>query len=305
MKISNKIIMGCLWLANYLHPPAEKVDAIYAHAKKHNERQIFKIPNDKWIDYENVKIHTDIGIYPCLRMKKKGPIPNRAVLYICGGGGVYDYCRSQLVLAKKLLKRIDGEIYYPFYPPATKHPIKEACNMVFESYRAMLNNYSHEKIAVLGLSAGATAAMTMISWNNYYREKLPMPALTIGLSPGHVPASQAERECLEAYRGIDPFIPVNLIKAYGQINRGGQDLDHWLIHAGHGDFRGAGKVFLYFGEKESLVYAAPIYRQALEKARVDYKIHIEPEMPHCYGITRINKASRKTYDEYVSLINSL
>ena len=305
-KLSNKMIMGALRLANCLHPPIEKVDDIYAHAKKHNESQVFKLPsNRRGFVYKDLTIYTQKGSYHCLRMKKRGEIPNKAILYIGGGGGVYNYYQSQLVLARKLLKRVDGEIYYPFYPPATKHPIKEAYRMVFETYRTMLTDYSHEKIGVIGLSFGATAAMTMISWNNYYEEKLPMPALTIGLSPGHVPANQAEKESLEACRGIDPCITVDMVKAYGQIHRDGQNLEHWLIHTGHGDFRGAGKIYLYFGEKESLVYAVPIYKQYLEKAGADYRIHIEPGMPHCYGITRINKAGKATYDEYVALINDL
>jgi len=306
MKLSNKMIMGALWLAHYLCSAAEKVEEIYAHALKHNERQVFNLPRNRWgIVYKDLKIHTQMGSYHCLRMKKKGQKPSRAILYIGGGGGVYNFYRSQLFLAKKLLKRVDAEFYYPFYPSSTKCPIKEVYRMIFESYRAMLSDYIHEKIAVVGLSFGATAAMTMISWNNYFEEKLSMPAVTIGLSPGHVPANQVERESLEALRGIDPYITADMVEAYGQIHRDGQELEHWLVHTGHGDFRNAGKIYLYFGEKESLVFAAPIYQQSLEKAGADHKIHIEPGMPHCYGIARINKASRRTYDEYVSLINSL
>lgn len=306
MKLSNEIIMSALWLARYLYTPIEKAEEIYAHAKKHNERQVFKLPRNKWgIVYKDLKIHTQLDSYHCLRMIKKGNKPNKAVLYIGGGGGVYNYYKSQLFLAKKLLKRVDAEIYYPYYPPATRYPVKEAYGMIFETYKTMLTEYSHEKIAVVGLSFGATAAMTMISWNNYYKENLPMPALTIGLSPGHVPANRAEKESLEALKGIDPYVTADMVEAYGQIQRGGQDLKHWLIHTAHGDFRNAGKICLYFGEKESLVYAAPIYRQSLEKAGADYKIHIEPGMPHCYGIGRINKATKNTYDEYINLINSL
>lgn len=306
MKLSNKMILGALWLFHYLCPPAEKVEEIFAHAKKHNERQVFKLPRSRWgLVYKDLKIRTQTGSYHCLRMKKKGQNPDRAILYIGGGGGVYNYYQSQLFLAKKLLKRVDAEIYYPFYPPSTKRPIKETYNMIFESYRAMLNDYSHENIAVLGLSFGATAAMTMISWNNYCEEGLPMPALTIGLSPGHVPANQAEKQSLESLRGIDPYVTADMVEAYGQIHKCGQDLEHWLIHTAHGDFRNAGKIYLYFGEKESLVYAAPVYKKYLERAGADYKIHIEPGMPHCYGIGRINKAAKSTYDEYAALINGL
>jgi len=303
--LSNKIIMGALRLLSFLCFPDKDVDEIFAHAKAHNKKQNFKLPKDRKIEYENLKICTKSGTYHCLRIKKKGQKPERALLYICGGGGVYDYCRQQLFLAKKLLNQVDCEIYYPFYPPATKQPIKEAYRMIFETYKLMLKNYDHKKTGVLGLSFGATAAMTMISWNNYHSENLPMPAITVGLSPGHIPASSAEREMLEGYRGIDPLISVNMVKAYGHIHKKGVNLDDWLIYTAHGDFRNAGKIFLYFGEKESLAFAAPIYQQSLEKAGVNYQIHIEPGMPHCYGATRINKVCRRTYDEYATLINEL
>ncbi|HHT24746.1 MAG TPA: alpha/beta hydrolase fold domain-containing protein [Clostridiaceae bacterium] len=314
MKISNKIIMSCFRLLSIFFPD-KPIDEIYAHAKAHNARQSFKLPNDKKIEYKDEKIHTDIGTYHCLRMKKKYSRKNgrikkeqrskRAVLFICGGGGVYDYCQMQLALAKKLLSHVDCEIYYPFYPPSTKHPIKEAFRMIFETYRLILNDYDHKTIGVLGVSFGATAAMTMLSWNNYYRENLSMPAIIVGLSPGHIPANLAEKEMLEAYRGIDPLISVDMVEAYGRINKGGEELDEWLIHTANGDFRNGGKIVLFFGEKESLAFAVPLYRESFERAEADYRIHVEPGMPHCYGVMRINKASRKTYDEIVDLLNGL
>ncbi len=306
MSFSNKIIMGALRLVmRFSNPPEQDVDKIYAHAKAHNESRVFKVPKSGRIEYIDEKIHTDLESYHCLRIKRKGQKPSRTVLYICGGGGVYDHCRAQLFLAKKLLKWVDAEIYYPFYPPSTKHPIKEASRMIFETYKVMLNEYSHEKIGVVGLSAGGTAAMVMISWKNYYEQDIPLPALTIALSPGHVPANSAERTSLAAYRDVDPCIPVEMIEAYGQINRGGQDLEPWLIHTAHGDFRNAGQILLYFGEKESLAFGAPVYREFLKKAGADYRIHIEPGMPHCYAAVRINKTTRRTYDEIVALLNGL
>jgi monoterpene epsilon-lactone hydrolase len=305
MRISNKIIMGILWLLHFIKPPLINADEIYAHAKAHNDKQVFKIPKDGKLKYEDLEIRTETGKYHCLCMKNKGQTPGRAILYIGGGGGVYDYCRQQLFLAKRLLKWVDGEIYYPFYPPSTGHPIKETYKMIFETYRAMLDKYSHEKTGVLGLSFGGTAAMTMLSWNNYFKENLPMPTLTIALSPGHVPANLPEKEMLEAYRGVDPFIPVEQVEAYGHIHKSGQNLEHWLLHTAHGDFRNAGKIRLYYGEKETLTFAAPIYEESLKKAKASYLIHIEPGMPHCYGIGRINKATKETYDEIATLLNKL
>ena len=130
MKFSNKIIMGLLWLIYYLYPPAKKAEDIYARAKKHNKKQVFRLPKDgRGLVYKDQQIRTQIGSYHCLRIKKRGQTPNRAILYIGGGGGVYNYYQSQLMLAKKLLKRVDGEIYYSIYPPTTQYPVAEAYKM--------------------------------------------------------------------------------------------------------------------------------------------------------------------------------
>ncbi|HHW94615.1 MAG TPA: alpha/beta hydrolase [Mogibacterium sp.] len=304
--MSNKFIVSALrFFFSFLLPKLDSAEEIYAHAKANNEKQVFKIPKNRKIEYSDLKINTGTDLYHCLRMKRKDSTPEKAILYICGGGGVYDYCNAQLIFAKKLLSKVDAEIYYPFYPPSTVHPIREAHSMIFETYRAILNKYSHENIGVLGLSFGGTAAMTMLSWNNYYNEHLPMPALTIAFSPGHMPANTLEREMLETYRDKDPIISVEMVEAYTKINRGEQELEHWLIHTAHGDFRNAGKIFLYYGEDETLAFAAPIYRDYLERAGAEYNIHLEPGMPHCYGVIKINNASGRTYDEVVTLLNNL
>ena len=196
-KFNSKIIRGAMRLFSFLFFPDKNVDETYAHAKAHNEKQRFKLPKNGKIEYEDLKIYTENGTYHCLRMKRRNQKPERAILYICGGGGVYDYCRHQLFFAKKLLNRVDCEIFYPFYPPATKQPINETHRMIFETYKFMLKKYNHKKIAVFGVSFGATAAMTMISWNNYYSEKCSYAGNNCGLSPGHVPANSAEEKCLK------------------------------------------------------------------------------------------------------------
>ncbi len=305
MNIPNRLIMAALWLTYYLKPPLTEVERLKTHARAHNERQSFRLPSSRKISSEQLMIRTETGTYSCLRMKRRGHRPGRAVLFICGGGWVYDFCRHQIPLARQLLQHVDCEIYYPFYPPATKQPIREACSMIFECYRSMLESYSHERIAVLGLSAGGTAAMNLISWNNHFEENLPMPSLTVAVSPGHIPADPDERELLEAFRGCDPFVPVEMVEAFGCIIREGRGLEDWMFHSAHGDFRNAGDIRLYYGEHESLAYAAPIYEAFLDKAGATYRIHLEPGMPHCYGIVRINRASRQTYDEITELIAAL
>ena len=88
MSFGNKILMGALRLVmRFSNPPEQDADKIYAHAKAHNESRVFKVPKSGRIEYIDEKIHTDLGSYHCLRIKRKGRRPSRAVLYICGGGG--------------------------------------------------------------------------------------------------------------------------------------------------------------------------------------------------------------------------
>ena len=64
--------MGALRLLSFLCFPDKDVDEIFAHAKAHNKKQNFKLPKDRKIEYENLKICTKNGTYHCLRIKKKG-----------------------------------------------------------------------------------------------------------------------------------------------------------------------------------------------------------------------------------------
>ena len=196
-------------------------------------------------------------------------------------------------------------MFYPFYPPTTECSLRENYAMIFECYRQMLAVFSPGKCAVVGVSSGATAAMSMITWNNFYNEGLTMPALTVALSAGHVPANDEEKSMLEKYRGIDPMVPVDFVTSYARINQGGEELPAWILHTAYGDFRNAGKIMMNWGEKESLAYCAPLFNKALDRANADYSIHIEPDMPHTYASMRVNKACRDYYDKYVREINRL
>lgn len=305
MSVSNKIIMAALRASALFNPYDTDAATILQKAKQYNAKQRFELPHDNKREYTDMKVCTEKGTYHCLRMKKRGSNPSRVVIYIPGGGAVYDYSKAQLFLAKTLLKYVDAEIFYPFYPPTTDCSLKETYAMILECYRAAITEYGADKCAAVGVSSGATAAMAMISWNNYYQEKLAMPALTVALSPGHVPANSEEEAMLEAYRGIDPMVPVDFVKAYREINARFGDVADWMVHTAHGDFCGAGRIMLCWGEKETLAFAAPLYKKALEKAKADFSIHIEPDMPHTYACMRVNKACRGTYDKYIGAINAL
>lgn len=300
------MIMAGLKTLALFDPHDASANAVFAKAEAHNAKQQFKLPNDGRFEYVDMPINTKVGMYHCLRLKRKGSKPDKAVIYIPGGGAVYDYASSQIFLAKNLLSHVGAEIFYPFYPPTTQCSLQEAYTMIFECYRKAIGEYGGDRTAVVGISSGATAAMSMITWNNYYKEDIAMPALTIALSPCHVPANENEDKMLEAYRGIDPIIPVDLVRTYAKINsRGCDEMPGWMIHTAQGDFRNAGKIMIYWGEKESLAFSAPIFEKSLKEAGVDYKIHIEKEMPHTYACMRVNKACRDSYDEYVREINAL
>lgn len=305
MSVSSKVIRAALRVPALFNSYEADADVILEKAKKYNEKQHFELPHDTKFEYRDMEIRTQNGAYHCLCMKKPGSNPPRAVIYIPGGGAVYDYAKGQLFVAKTFLKHVDAEVFYPFYPPTTACSLRETYAMIFECYRAALSEYGAEKCAVVGVSSGATASMVMLSWNNYFDAGLAMPALTVALSPGHVPANGREEEMLEAYRGVDPMVPVGFVRTYGQINGGFDDVPGWMLHSAHGDFRNEGKIMLNWGEKETLAFSAPLYEQALKEAGADYSIHIEPDMPHTYACMRVNKACRDYYDKYVKAINAL
>ena len=175
-------------------------------------------------------------------------------------------------------------MYVPYYPLCTEYPITKAYAMVHETYKAMLRDYSADRIAVLGTSSGGNLALGMVPYINDGHGDTPMPRYVMAVSPGTCDATDEEwRRMLELDKK-DVAIPAQYMKTAVEIMRHGEDVPGYMLWLQNGDFTNCPKTTFIYGSEETLYAVAPSFEAAMKRYGVDYDMIVGEGMPHCYPV---------------------
>ena len=161
------------------------------------------------------------------------------------------------------------------------HPFPAAVEDSVAVYRAVLNDYAPERIAVFGTSAGGalTASLILAARD----EGLPLPAATVM----HTPWSDLARigDSYETNEGVDPFMPsYELVRHAAAVYAGEHSMDHPLISPVYADFtKGFPPSLLSTGTRDLLLSCTIRLHRALRAAGVDADLHVYDAMWHGFS----------------------
>lgn len=136
--------------------PQEK---LFAKAAQLNAKRGFAVPTDKKHVYTDVRVG-ERG--HCLKIRQPGTQRDKAMLFLFGGGMVIGPDAGDRKAACKLAFPCQLDVWMPWYPLCPKYNIKDAVDMVLETYRLMLREYKAENIVFCGFSSGASLAVCTI-----------------------------------------------------------------------------------------------------------------------------------------------
>ena len=141
----------------------KSADEIIAVKKKENEKN--RIPELSDPDFEISRF--DVMGFTVIKMvhKNKSPYAN---LFIIGGGMVMAPRPDAVKKALKFAKETGADVYVPYYPLCTDYPLTKAYEMIHETYKTMLKDYSAENISVLGTSSGGNLALGIKYDDDHY-----------------------------------------------------------------------------------------------------------------------------------------
>lgn len=241
----------------------------------------------------------DAGGVPALRISAADAAPDRAVLYLHGGGYVFGSSRSHRDLGEFLSKAAKAQVFMLDYRLAPEHPFPAAVDDATAAYRWLLKSgFKPEKIAVSGDSAGGGLAFaTLLSIKNH---KLPMPACAVPLSPW------ADLECtgetFVSKAADDPMVQRDFTRQLaGMYVPQGGSLRDPLVSPLHGDLKGLPPLLIQVGERETLLDDSVRMADLAKKAGVDVTLEVEPGQIHVYqifasrldeGVTAIDRIGR-------------
>ena len=239
---------------------------------------------------------------PVLKLihKKKTDSAN---LFLIGGGMISAPRPGSIRKALRFAKETGLDLYVPYYPLCTDYPLTKAYEMIHETYRVMLRDYSAEHISVLGTSSGGNLALGMVPYINDGHNDAPMPGYIMAISPGTCVETEEEWQKMLELDRKDVAIPAEYMKTAVEIMRHGDDsVPDYMIWLQKGDFTNCPKVRLIYGSDETLYACAPSFEAAMKKYGVDYELIVGEGMFHCYPVFPVCKEAKDGWDLMVRLM---
>ena len=85
-------------------------------------------------------------------VRKKNDKPQKAVLYLFGGGYILPPDLGDIVLCGQIAKETAAEVWFPLYPMAPEHTLSETVKSTLQVYQEILKSYEAENVRFFGTS---------------------------------------------------------------------------------------------------------------------------------------------------------
>ena len=248
---------------------------------------------------------TEVMGFPVLKLIHK-ETTDKAVLFLIGGGMISAPRPGSIKKALRFAVETGLDLFIPYYPLCTDHPLTKAYEMIHETYKEMLKSYTAEHISVLGTSSGGNLALGMVPYINDGHGDTPMPGFIMAISPGTCVDSEEEWQRMQELDKKDVAIPAQYMKTAVEIMRHGDDsVPEYMIWLQRGDFTDCPKVTFIYGSDETLFACAPSFEAAMRKYGVEYKMIVGEGMFHCYPVFPVCKEAKEGWDMMVRLMKKV
>jgi acetyl esterase/lipase len=216
---------------------------------------------------------------PAYWMVPHGAAADRVLLCLHGGGYVSGSWVSHRKLFAHLARAAGVRALFFEYPlvPA-QHPVQ--VDYAAETYRWLLDQgVAPEHVAFAGDSVGGQLAVTT---QLRARELgLPLPAAALPFSPCF--DMELTGASYDANRDKDAFFDREVVRGLMDIYLGpGGSTKDPLANPLYADLTGLGPIYIQVGADEVLLDDAHLFAAAAEKAGVDVRVDVFPEMQHTF-----------------------
>jgi len=256
-------------------PPASAFTVEGARRSWYAFTQDFRIPDD-------LALSADAAAETRLEwVKRRGSAPNRAVLFLHGGGYVCGSAQTHRAIACGLAQSLDAAVASLDYRLAPEHPYPAALEDALRGFDALVGRgFAPERIAVAGDSAGGGLVMTLLLELKRQGRALPAAGWCISawfdlLPRDNRPASNRVR---------DPIVFPQVLNASSLIYLGGHSASDPLVCPINADLEGLPPLLLQVGSGELLLDDSFRMANAAAAADIDVTLQVWPEMVHAWHL---------------------
>ena len=210
-----------------------------------------------------------------------GAIPDRAVLYLHGGGYVVGSIKTHRDLMGRVSRAAKARVLGLDYRLAPEHPFPAAVDDSVAAYRWMLQqDLKPSRIAVAGDSAGGGLVVaTLVAIRD---AKLPIPRAGVCLSPWV--DLEGIGESMKTREHSDPVVRRDGLLQMASAYLGGKNARTPLAAPLYADLKGLPPLLIQVGDAETLLDDSNRLAERALAAGVQVKLEVWPEMIHVFQL---------------------
>jgi monoterpene epsilon-lactone hydrolase len=223
----------------------------------------------------------DAGGVPAEWVAAPGCDPDKAVLYLHGGGYVIGSINTHRRLAYDISAASGARILVIDYRLAPEHPFPAAVDDAAKAWRWLLQQgFAPSRLAIAGDSAGGGLAFATLV--NLRDQKLGLPACAVAISPWV--DLEGSGNSITARAAQDPMVQKDGLLWMAGMYLGGKDAKTPLAAPLHADLKGLPPILVQVGTAETLLDDSTRIAERLHAAGVDVRLAIWPNMLHVFPL---------------------
>ncbi len=262
---------------------------------KEKQKKPLKIPYRKM---GNFTIETRvIEGTTCHVISRKNTRPEKAVLYLFGGGYILPPDPGDIILCGQIAENCNAEVWFPLYPMAPDHRLIETLQSTLKVYQEILKKYDSGDVRFFGTSSGGGQAMSLCVYIKSERSEIPLPQKLVLQSPGlQVPPSKAQRAEMNRRSRADVMIPPGFFDNIAPVLA--TDEEAYLLNPMLYDLTGFPEIDVFYGTREIMIAYLRDFKRVCKKYGVKLNVHIGQNMMHCWGAMEFMPEARAVREKY-------
>jgi acetyl esterase/lipase len=230
------------------------------------------------VDVNEITIN-GVKVYEVLPKDKSLLKVDKVILLTHGGAYVSMNEKTSILEGIALSGKGNYRVLAVDYRMPPEHPFPAAIEDCVAVYKALLNEYSSEKIAIVGGSAGGGLAMTTTL--SIRDEMLPLPAAVIANTPWSDMNKIGDTYFTNEY--VDPALITydGYVESAALLYANGEDLMNPLLSPVYADYsKGFPPTFLSSGTRDLFLSNTVRLHRALRKENIEAELHVFEAMWH-------------------------
>lgn len=259
------------------------------------QKKPLSVPYKKMSDFDiSTKTVEGTTVYV---VRKKGAMPQKAVLYLFGGGYILPPDPGDIVLCGQIAKQTDAEVWFSMYPMAPEHTLAETVRSTLQVYQEILKSYASENVRFFGTSSGGGLAMSVCVYIRHEQLDVPLPGKLVLQSPGlQVPPSEEQKEEMRKREKADIMIPPRFFDRIAPVLATGEDA--YLLSPLLADLTGFPPIDIFYGTREVMIAYLKDFKKVCRQYGVELNVHIGRGMMHCWGAMEFVPEAKAVRQEY-------